>query len=111
LSTLDGRTREAALMRRVRADLTEHCGGQPSATQKMLIERLAKVALRLELYDRKMAKGESITEYDSRVFAALHTAYRLMLKQLGMKPAAPPAPSLAEHLARRAAEKKRGEAA
>jgi hypothetical protein len=56
LAKLDQRTREAALLRRVRADLTEHCGGQPSAVQRMLIERLAKVALRLDLYDRKFRR-------------------------------------------------------
>ena len=108
LQKLDQRTREAALLRRVRAELTAHVGGNPSATQRMLIDRLAKVSLRLELYDRKFALGEPITDHDSRTFAALHSACRLMLKQLGMKAAPPKLPTLAEYSAAAEARRRAG---
>jgi hypothetical protein len=35
LAKLDGRTKEAALMRRVRAELTAHVGGTPSFPQRV----------------------------------------------------------------------------
>ena len=99
LAKLDQRTREAAFMRRIRNELTEHVGGRPTAPQRLLIERLVVVALRLQLYDRKMTAGEVITDHDGRVFAGLHTAYRLMLRELDKRPAAAadkPLPSLAD---------------
>ena len=45
LAKLDGRTREARLMRDTRAALTRHVGGSPSATQRMLVERAATLSL------------------------------------------------------------------
>jgi hypothetical protein len=47
LAKLDGRTREAALVRRVRAELTAHVGGNPTFPQRMLIDRAAVLALRM----------------------------------------------------------------
>jgi hypothetical protein len=83
---LDGRTREARQLRAVVADLTAHVGGSPSATEKLLIDRLARVYLRLALFDQKLEAG-TFTDHDGRVYGALHTAIRLMTRQLGMKPA------------------------
>ena len=60
LAKLDGRTREAALMRRVRAELTAHVGGHPTFPQKCLIERAAVLALRIAQIDLKMLAGEPL---------------------------------------------------
>ena len=38
-------------MRRLRASLAEQVGGSPSATQKLLIECIATIALRVRLID------------------------------------------------------------
>jgi hypothetical protein len=39
LQIVDGRLAEAKLMASVRAELTQHLGGKPSATQRILIDR------------------------------------------------------------------------
>jgi hypothetical protein len=95
LGNLDQRTRSAAYLRRVRAELVEHVGGAPDAVQKLLIDRLAVIALRLKLYDEAFAEGKRVTEFDNRTYGALHSQYRLMLAQLGPAAAAR-APTLAE---------------
>jgi hypothetical protein len=99
---LDGRTKEALHLQAVRAELAAHVGGDPDAVQRMLIERLAIVSLRLALYDQKFTEGKPVTEHDSRVYASLHGHYQRMLRQLG--PAAAAKPMTAdEHIARLAA--------
>ena len=100
---LDGRTRQAKLMAQIRRDLTAHLGGSPSATQRMVVDRLARVCLRLELFDEKLAGG-TMTDHDARAYGALHNSFRLLLRELGMKAAPKPAPTLAEILARPAAQ-------
>jgi hypothetical protein len=55
LQIVDGRLAEAKLMARVREELTQHLGGKPSATQKILIDRAAALSLRLHLMDRESA--------------------------------------------------------
>lgn len=106
--SLDGRSVEGRFLRAIEAQLAEHVGGQPSVSQRLLIARVARVALRLELYDRKLAAGE-FTDHDGRVYNALHNALRLGLRELGMKSTAAKPLTLTEHLARRAAEKAAGE--
>jgi len=59
LAKLDGRTREAALMRWVRADLTAHCGS-PSVVQRALIERAVILSLRCAQIDAKIVAGEAL---------------------------------------------------
>src|SRR3954467_5916782 len=43
----DGRSAEAQYLRRIRAELRQHVGGAPTIAQKLLIDRVAHVALRL----------------------------------------------------------------
>ena len=43
LAKLDGRTREATVLRETREALIAHIGGQPSAVQAALIERASWV--------------------------------------------------------------------
>jgi hypothetical protein len=90
LAKLDGRTKEMRLMRQVRADLTAHCGGAPSATQRALIERCAWLSLRVAQFD---AKGH-LTEHDSRVYLSFSNSLARALQMLGVgsataEPAAP----------------------
>src|SRR5260370_1063767 len=96
LLKLDGRTREAALMRRIRDDMVEHLGGEAhvSAVQRLVVDRLAITTLRLSLYDRKLIEG-SLTDHDGRIYGALHNSFRLLVKELGMK-AQVASPTLAE---------------
>lgn len=85
--------------------MVKHVGGAPSVTQKLLIARLARVALRLEIFDQKITDGD-LTDHDARVYGALHNAFRLMLREIGLKPTAPRPPTIAEI----AAEHRRGAA-
>jgi hypothetical protein len=94
---ISGRSREGRLLRDTERALIEHCGGSPSFTQKLLIRRISRAVLRLELLDEKVAHGQW-TDHDSRTFGGLSNALRLMLRELGLKPSASekPLPSLDE---------------
>lgn len=103
LAKLDGRTREARLLRETRAELAQHVGGAPSATQRALIERCAQLSLRIALMDAKFAETSIQTEHDSRTYLAWSSTLSRTLRELGVH-AAPARPrTLADHLAAKAA--------
>jgi hypothetical protein len=81
---VDGRTREAEVLRRVRADLTNNIG-QPNVVQQMLIERCAWLSVRIAMLDRKIEKGESFTQVDSNTYLAWHNSLVRTLARLGIK--------------------------
>lgn len=101
LATFDGRSRQSRLLRETVRELTAHVGGSPTVTQQLIIDRVAQIRLQLMLHDEKIAAGEA-TDYDGKVYGALHNHYRLLLRELGIKGAATPAPdpgaALAAHL-------------
>jgi hypothetical protein len=101
LTKLDGRTREARLMRETRAELTAHVGGAPSTVQSCLIEQLVQLRLRIATMDRKFAATGEMTAHDSRTYLAWANSYSRLLARIGIK--GPPerrAASLAEIQAR-----------
>jgi hypothetical protein len=103
LAKLDGRTRESRLMREVRAELVAHVGGNPSATQRVLIERAVQLNLQIALLDAKQASG-GYTEHDARAYLAWTNTLTRLMRQLGMKGAIERPRTLAEiHAARDAA--------
>jgi hypothetical protein len=104
--TISGRSREGRYIKTVSAQLTEHIGGSPSAAQRMLIARLARVMLRLELFDEKMAAGKPFTDLDGRIYNSLLNSFRLLLREVGIRAAPAPTKSLAEIIA---AEAERGD--
>lgn len=84
LAKLDGRTREARLMRAVRDDLTSHLGGNLTAPQKALVERAAWLSLHIALMDEKtMTEGGPGSERDSRQYLAWSNALTRILRDLG----------------------------
>lgn len=95
--TIDGRSREGRYLRHCEVELTQHVGGKPSFVQKVLITRASRAMLRLQLLDEKLAEG-SWTDHDARTFGGLNNALRLTLRELGIKAAVAPAPSLADYL-------------
>jgi hypothetical protein len=103
LRKVDGRTRIGRRLRQIERDLSAHVGGQPSATQKILIDRLAADIVRRELYEAEIASGADLSAHDGRVLHALQNSIRLGLRELGLRPAAPKPPSLAEYLAAKTA--------
>ena len=103
LAKVDGRSREARFLKLIRADLAEHLGGSPSATQRALIERAAWLSLRVAQLDGKIANGHNFTEHDSRTYLSWVNSLSRCLRELGLKPVTAPARSLADILAGRAA--------
>src|SRR4051812_36159359 len=79
LLKMDQRTKEARLIRETRAELLAHVGGNPSATQRALIEALVQIKLRLAMMDRKFAEAGGQTDHDSRTYLAWANSYGRML--------------------------------
>ena len=88
----------------MRAELTAHCGGNPSFPQAMLIERAAVLALRIAQIEAKMLAGEALTLHDNNHAIAWHNAYRRTLTAIGLEPAAAKAPTLADLFSDRVAK-------
>ncbi len=108
MGSLSGRSREGRYIRALETQLYAHLGGAPSITQRLAISRLARVSLRLQLFDEKIDAG-SLTDHDARVYGALHNAFRLLIRELGLKPAAvAPSESLADVAAAIVAAKREG---
>lgn len=97
---VDGRTWQARHLARMRRELTEHCGGAPSAPQRALIDRAAQLSLQVTIMDRRTAKGWSMSEHDSRVYLAWSNSLQRCLALIGNeKPAQAKQPTIAEFLA------------
>jgi hypothetical protein len=94
-ASIDGRSREGRFLRMYEAELIVHVGGAPSTTQRILITRASRLALRLELLDERALVGLS-TEHDLRLYSSLNNHLRLVMRELGLKPSLPPPPSLAD---------------
>lgn len=86
---MDGRTWEARLLARVRRDLTEHVGGSPTVTQRVMIDRAAWVALHLAQIDRRTIEALAVPDAGSH--AALAASLSSLLGQLDRGDAVQPA--------------------
>jgi hypothetical protein len=99
-SLIDGNTAEGNFARKLQVELTDHVGGSPTITQRLLIDRTVSIMLKIERFEAKIDSGEW-TAHDSRTYGGLNNALRLMLRALdGGKPPKARAPSLAEVIAR-----------
>jgi hypothetical protein len=70
-------------------------------TQRLLIRRLARNMLRLELIDERLTAGKTLSAHDGRTFSALSNHVRLIARELGLRAEAAKAkaPGLADILA------------
>ena len=102
---IDGRSREGRFLAAARAELVAHVGGNPSATQRVTIERVSWLRLHVMLLDEKVAGGKPLTEHDRRTYCAFSNSLVRAMRELGLKGAAPRQRTLAEHLARKVAER------
>jgi hypothetical protein len=104
LDKLDRRSGEFLFMQDVKRELIEHVGGNPSATQRALIEQAAWLQLHIRTMDNKAVSGK-LTALDSRTYLAWQNTLRRTMQALG--PAASPpqdrGPSLRQHLQQRQA--------
>ena len=99
LARLDMRSAEGRLLSRVRADLTAHVGGNPSAVQRALIDQIAMLQLHIAMMDARALRNGRLSERDGRQYLAWSNSAARLLRQLGMKGAAAKPRTLAEHLA------------
>jgi hypothetical protein len=75
-------------MRRVRDDLTAHCGGRPSITQRLLIERAVVLSLRVAQIDARILTDEPLTTHDVNYALAWNNSLRRTLVALSLEPTA-----------------------
>src|SRR5436305_2751780 len=69
IGSLNGNTREAKFIKAYEASLVQHVGGSPTAVQRALITRAARLACHLELWDEQtIPQGGAFT-------AASHNHY------------------------------------
>ena len=94
---VDGRSREGRFLRQAENELLAQLGKEPSFGERLLIRRIAKSMLQLEMFDDKLSNGGEWTAHDARAFSALSNQVRLGLRDLGLKAAKPDkTPSVAD---------------
>jgi hypothetical protein len=99
LQIIDGRLAEAQLMAHIRAELTQHLGGKPSATQKILIDRAAALSLRIHLMDRECARSGEMSERNGRQYLAWSNSLTRTMSLIGLEGTAARSPTASEALA------------
>jgi hypothetical protein len=77
--------------------MIDHVGGNPSATERALIEQIVLLTARCCQNEAKILVGKD-TEFDSKSYLAWSNALRRALRDLGMQANAVRQPSLAEVL-------------
>lgn len=82
---VDKRTREYRMLKQVRAELTAHVGGKPSAVQQRMIERTALLHVRLAMLDAKMLLTRTMTDAEMRSYIFWHNSYTRVMAALGVK--------------------------
>lgn len=83
-TSIDGRSALGRFMRDMEKQLVDHVGGKPTLPQRLLIDRMVKVRVQLDLLDDKLASGEW-TPHDSRTYGGLLNAFRLLAREIGIK--------------------------
>jgi hypothetical protein len=87
---------------KLRADLTAHCNGRPSATQAAIIAQAAEIKLRLAVMDQDFIRTGRRSAHATRDYLAWANSFTRLLRQLGLKGTAECAPTLADYLAAKA---------
>jgi hypothetical protein len=101
LAKLDGRTTLAKRAKQRREELIQHVGGNPSATQKALIEQAVMLQMRIDMMDSATIEGGAMNSGDDRRYLAWANSLARLMRQLGQKSAPRPTVSLAAHIANR----------
>ena len=92
---IDGRSILGRFVRDLESQLVEHIGGRPSVTQRMVIERLIKTRVQLDLLDERLLTG-NWTAHDQRSHGALLNSLRLCCRESGLTATKAPVPGLAD---------------
>jgi hypothetical protein len=107
---VDGRSAEGRFIRDLEKQLVDHVGGSPTITQRLLIERVIRINIQLGALDQKVASG-CWTDHDARTHAGLQNAYRLTMRELGLKAAAARQVDALEYIRQHDARRSAGSAA
>ena len=107
LGKVHGNTWQGRFLRSIERELLNHLGGaeRASVPAKLLCARAAKVCLRLELFDRELIEQGALSDFDSKVYGALHNTFRLLIREIGLSAPPQPRKSLAEITAEIAAQR------
>jgi hypothetical protein len=98
-AALDNRTREARYLAGARQQLIDHLGGNPSATQLILIDRCAWLMLHCSLLDQRIVSGkQDWGENDRKCYLAFSNSLVRTLREIGLEASASRQPILAEVL-------------
>jgi hypothetical protein len=73
-------------MRDYREALIQHVGGQPSFVELALIDRAARLALRIDLLDRRIEEGKTLTIRDQNYYVAWGNSLTRLLGHFGRRP-------------------------
>jgi hypothetical protein len=94
LGVINGRTRAGKFLRAYEKMLIDHCGGNPSITQRALISRTTRLALHLELLDERALKdGKGLSATDCHFYCVWSNSLARHLAKRGFerpKPKASP---------------------
>jgi hypothetical protein len=81
------------------AELIRHLARAPSYPERLIIARIISLEWELRRLDARIDDGEVLSGHALRARLAAENRLRLDLAALGLKPAAPRVPTLAEHIA------------
>jgi hypothetical protein len=94
---LNGNSREAKFIKAYEQMLVEHCGGSPSAVQRLMITRAARLACHLELWDQKtLLNGGAVSATGHNHYIQWQNALVRTLARLGIEGVKAKPPTLAE---------------
>jgi hypothetical protein len=99
LGDIDGRSKEGRFLKTIEQDLILQVGGSPSVGQQLLIRRIARAMLMLEILDLKLANADNWNQCDAATQGGLNNNVRLCLRELGLKAPVAKKPTLASYLA------------
>ena len=85
LEAIDGRTMEARRAKAITAELVDHVGGDPSAPQRLLIARVVRLVLVIEMLERRIVEGGEVADLAGRQLLAWVNTLRLCLAGLGIE--------------------------
>jgi muconolactone delta-isomerase len=93
-----GTSKEGQFIRQLRAALVQHVGGNPTAVERILIERAVMMTVHLARMDAEALASGRMSDYARKQYLAWDGKLRQALRQIG-KGAPERGPSLAQYLA------------
>jgi hypothetical protein len=95
----DGRSPTGRLERQVVRELTAHIGGKPTAVQRILIMRAARLVVVIEMLEKQIIESGVVGDHAGRQVLAWHNTLRLVMQSIGIEAPAEDAPTVSEFLA------------